>query len=196
MRASFFRVASVLSFVSLVSGGLVLGACGGKVVFDDGSGGANFGVGPDASATAATGTTVNASSSTGVVDDLTITVDSAGLAGGCMPFIPPDPLGGAIDVSYHNGSSKNLSVEVVSVSLLLSLDGANLSWSFDVDPPGSGNVGPGETVHVQHRKIGGSGVGDPSDHLCNFCGGSGEVKIDWSNGHSDTFPISSLPCTR
>ena len=182
---------SWLLVLSLATALVPLGACGGKVVFDDGSGGSSsVVVGPSVGAsTHAVGVTSSATGSGGKLD---ITLVSTQFFTDCKPEVPSDPLGGSFTAKYQNDGGSAASANVAGA--VLHIDAAAADYSFDVDPAGSGPIAPGQSIEVMHKKISGSGSSTSMIELCNFCGSSGVLQVTWTNGQSAVLPIDQLGC--
>ena len=178
---------------SLALACLLASACGGLVVYeeDGGAGGGSGVTGPGsvAVATAAQGTSVVASSSTGGNGgDMTATIVEAKLGANCMPVVGPDPIYGSVLVEYANqsfGSSISATVSQVNVSFV----NANEGWVFPIalTPSGSGDVGPGGVVTLEHAKAATDG---DSSFVCQLCGQEGTVTVDWTTSQGASLQSS------
>jgi DnaJ-class molecular chaperone len=100
-----------------------------------------------------------------------------------MPVVGADPVGGSFAVMYDNQSGTQAASATVAIARYIMNKGQNtLTWSFSVTPTGSGQVAPGTTRSVTHTKTPGSGTGQGAQTPCSYCGGTGELQVQWKSG--------------
>ena len=81
-----------------------------------------------------------------------------------MPAVPPDPMGGFVDIAWKNDSDGAASATITSATLV-GLGQSTLQSSFDLTPNSVSDTAP--QLFVTHDKVLGSAVGNNG---CDFCG--------------------------
>lgn len=179
---------------ALAIGGAGLVGCGGKVIFDDGSGGAGINPGP----TSAVGGTTHAavtSTGTGPSGQLDISLGNLQFFTDCKPRVGSDPIGGSFDVTFHNTGSSTFSA-AVNNPVKLTINGGTLVWSFAIDTAGPLSIPAGGTTTATFKKVDLSGSGQPPGlNPCDVCGQQATLTVTFSDGETKSADLPfGLPC--
>ena len=81
-----------------------------------------------------------------------------------MPAIPPDPMGGFVEIAWKNDGD-DFAMSTITSATLVGLGPGTLQTSFDLTPNGVSGSSPQQ--FETHDKVQNSAVGDNG---CDFCG--------------------------
>jgi len=132
------------------------------------------------SSSSSTGASVSSSTSSGQGGSFQVVIsDTPKVFLDCMPVVAPDPVEASIDVTYDN-TQGSAAAEAFIAGARLAMTGAagSLTWSFQLEPSGSGPVQPGVALQQTHQKVPGSGSGRGTGAPCDYCGDQGEFELD------------------
>lgn len=119
------------------------------------------------------GATTSSSGTGGQSDaDIRITISDVTVGINCMPEVSPDPVSVSFSMLYDNAlGTENGSATIEAARVIFSDGASSTTWTYDVEPPGSGTVPAGGFRDVDHAKTDDSGSGSGA-LPCSYCSAS------------------------
>ncbi|NUO54937.1 MAG: hypothetical protein HOV80_39360 [Polyangiaceae bacterium] len=191
MRGLYFASVIGLSMAALT-------ACGDDDETGTGGGTTTSTVTSGTSTSSSTTATATSTTSSGTPSNITPDITTVNLSGSCKPVVPADPVFGSIDVTYDNAGEAAGELTIIDARLEFTGIDSTLTFTFDLDPPSSGMVGPLGSMGVPHTKVVDSGMGSSAESPCGFCSSPATLTVSWMDAvggtAQDSYEIASFPC--